>query len=224
MDYQMMLWQLTKGSGVTLMVFFLTYVLAIPLGMLVTFGMRGRIKPMKWFLGGYIYVMRGTPLMLQIFFIWYGLPMIPYLGAYMTLSNRLAAALVAFTLNYAAYFAEIFRGGLMAVDKGQYEAAKVLGLGHTQTLFHIIFPQMLRVIVPSLANETITLIKDTSLIFVIGLGDLMEAAKNISNAQATVIPYFFCAVFYLILTTLPAWLFKRLEKRLQVASAGSNGG
>lgn len=213
MDYLGMLQQLLKGSGITIIVFCATYVMALPLGMLVTLGVRCRFKPLKAVLNFYIYIMRGTPLMLQIFTIFYGLPFLPVVGPYLTLTSRMAAALIAFTLNYAAYFAEIFRGGLLAVDKGQYEAAKVLGLNRTQTMFRIIFPQMFRVALPSLANETITLVKDTSLVFVIGMGDLLEAAKNIANAQATILPYFFCMIFYLILTTVPAIIFKKLEKK-----------
>jgi polar amino acid transport system permease protein len=213
MDYGVMFQQLLKGCWVTIEVFCMTYILSIPLGMLVTLGVRGRFKPLKWFLEAFIYVMRGTPLILQIFFIWYGLPFIPGIGSYLILPSRFAAIMIAFTLNYAAYFAEIFRGGLLAVDKGQYEAAKVLGLSRSQTMLRIIFPQMFRVALPSLANETITLVKDTSLVFVIGLGGLLEEATNIANAQATIIPYVFCAIFYLILTTAPAIIFKKLEKK-----------
>ena len=213
MDYLGMIEQLAKGCGITVIVFCATYVMSIPLGMVVTLGVRSRFAPLRAVLHFYIYIMRGTPLMLQIFTIFYGLPCIPVLGPYLTLNSRMAAVLIAFTLNYAAYFAEIFRGGFLAVDRGQYEAAKVLGLNRSQTMFRIIFPQMFRVALPSLANETITLVKDTSLVFVIGIGDLLEAAKNIANAEVTILPYFFCMVFYLILTTVPALVFKKLEKK-----------
>lgn len=213
MDYKILFEQLIKGSGLTLLVFFSTYVLSIPLGMMVTLGVRVRFKPLNLLLRFYIYIMRGTPLMLQLFFIFYGLPFIPVIGPYITLNDRFAAVLIAFTMNYAAYFAEIFRGGLLAVDKGQYEAGKVLGFSKAQIMLRIVFPQMFRVVLPSLANETITLIKDTSMIFVVGLGGLLEEAKNLANAEATIIPYFFCAVFYLILTTFPAFLFKKLEQK-----------
>lgn len=217
MDYTSMLVQLLKGSAMTLLIFSVTYLGSIPLGMLTTLGLRSKKKPLKLVLEIYVYVMRGTPLILQIFFLFYGLAFLPVIGPYVTFHNRLVAALVAFTLNYAAYFAEIFRGGLIAVDKGQYEAAKVLGMGRTQTMGYIIFPQMFRVVLPSLANETITLIKDTSLVFVIGIGGLLEEAKNLANANATIVPYFFCAVFYLILTTIPAVVFKKLEQRYRVS-------
>lgn len=213
MDYGMIVEQLTKGSLITILVFLVVYVLSVPMGMVVTLLVRSRIKPVRWIFEGYIYLMRGTPLILQVFILFYGLPFIPYIGPYLTLTNRYVTIFIAFSLNYAAYFAEIFRGGMLAVDKGQYEASKVLGLNRGQTLLKIIFPQMFRVALPSLANETITLVKDTSLVFVIGIGELLESATRIVNEQATIIPYVFCAVFYLILTTIPAVIFKRLEKK-----------
>lgn len=125
----------------------------------------------------------------------------------------MTACCVAFILNYAAYFAEIFRGGLLAVDPGQYEAAKVLGLNKVQTFWHVVCPQMFRVALPSLGNETITLVKDTSLIFCLGLHELLQNATNLVNTYADFTPYLYCAVFYLILTTIPTILIRRLEKR-----------
>ena len=203
---------LMQGIGYTLTVFAVTIVLSIPLGLLLTFASGSRIAPLRWLTRGYVFIIRGTPLMLQLFFVYFGLPFLPVIGPYLKL-GRLAAANIAFVLNYAAYFCEIFRGGLLSIDGGQYEAAKVLGFGRVRTMLQIILPQMVKVALPSVANETITLVKDTALVSVIGLSDLMELSKKLVNSMVDVTPYIIAAAIYLVLifglTKLFAWLEKK---------------
>ena len=152
-----------QGAKTTVLVFFIVIITSIPLGFFVTLLGRSKFRPIGWLVNIYITIMRGTPLILQLFFVYFAMPYIPLIGPYITM-ERLPAALIAFILNYAAYFAEIFRGGLMAIDKGQNEAAKVLGLNKIQTFIYVIIPQMIRVSLPALSNESITLVKDTSLL------------------------------------------------------------
>ncbi|MBR7185444.1 MAG: amino acid ABC transporter permease [Clostridia bacterium] len=203
---------LMQGIGYTLTVFAVTIVLSIPLGLLLTFASRSRIAPLRWLTRGYVFVIRGTPLMLQLFFVYFGLPFLPIIGPYLKL-GRLAAANIAFVLNYAAYFCEIFRGGLLSIDPGQYEAAKVLGFGRFRTMIQIILPQMIKVALPSVANETITLVKDTALVSVIGLSDLMELSKKLVNSMVDVTPYIIAACIYLVLIFALTKLFEHLEKK-----------
>ncbi|MBQ2766821.1 MAG: amino acid ABC transporter permease [Clostridia bacterium] len=203
---------LMQGIGYTLAVFAVTIVLSIPLGLLLTFASRSRIAPLRWLTRGYVFVIRGTPLMLQLFFVYFGLPFLPVIGPYLKL-GRLAAANIAFVLNYAAYFCEIFRGGLLSIDRGQYEAAKVLGFGRFRTMMQIILPQMIKVALPSVANETITLVKDTALVSVIGLSDLMELSKKLVNSMVNVTPYIIAAMIYLVLIFGLTKLFEQLEKK-----------
>lgn len=166
-----------QGAKITILVFFIVIIASIPLGFFVTLLGRSKFKPICWLVNIYITIMRGTPLILQLFFVYFALPYVPLIGKYITL-DRFPAALIAFILNYAAYFAEIFRGGLMAIDKGQYEAAKVLGFNKIQTFIHIIIPQMIRVSLPALSNEAITLVKDTSLLYVISIAEISYVAKQ----------------------------------------------
>ncbi len=161
---------------------------------------------------GFINLMRGTPLLLQIFFVYYGLPYVPGLGDYLTF-DRFTAGAVAFALNYAAYYAEIFRGGLLAVDKGQYEASKVLGLTPLQTKLKIVMPQMFRIALPSVSNETIILLKDTALVTAIGLTDLLKVTKDIVNRTTDIRAFIVAAVFYLIISYILTFIFKALEKK-----------
>ena len=156
--------------------------------------------------------MRGTPLMLQLFFFYYGLPFIPGIGKYLSMT-RFTAGCVAFIFNYAAYFCEIFRGGLLSVDPGQYEAAKVLGIGKWHMTSRIIIPQMVKVVLPSVSNETITLIKDTALVASIGITDLLHYTKSLVNSSANVFPFFVAAVFYLMMTFVLTKVFNQLEKK-----------
>jgi len=205
---------LLKGIGFTLALFAITIVTSIPLGLGLTFLANSRIKPVSLLTRAYVLVMRGTPLMLQLFFFYFGLPFLPYVGKYLIM-DRFPAACLTFALNYAAYFCEIFRGGLMSIDKGQYEAARVLGLSSFQTTFRIVLPQMVKVVLPAVANEAITLVKDTALASAIGISDLMHYTRSLVNSRAEVTPFFFAAVFYLLFTVLLTRLFSRLEEKFK---------
>lgn len=198
---------MADGLAVTLEVFILTLVLSIPLGIVVSMLRIIRIKLISRITELYIWVMRGTPLMLQIVFIFFGLPVIGITF------DRFAAVIIAFVLNYAAYFGEIFRGGIESIDKGQYEAAKVLGLSSYRTFTRIILPQMFKIVLPSIANEVITLVKDTSLVYVVGIGELLRAGKTASNRDASLIPLALVGVVYLLLTAVFTVVFNKIEKR-----------
>lgn len=202
-----------SGCGLTVKLFFIVIVLSIPFGLLLTFLYTGKSKIIGRIVGFYILIMRGTPLLLQIFFVWYGLPFIPVVGKYLTISDRFTAACVAYVFNYAAYFAEIFRGGLLSVDKGQFEAAKVLGLSESQTTFKIVLPQMIRISLPAVSNEAIILIKDTALITTIGLYDLLKVTNNIVNRTTNIAAFGVAACFYLIMSYFLTVAFKQLEKK-----------
>lgn len=205
--------QMFEGCGLTIALFMVTIVFSIPLGLVLTFLYTGKNRVINKIVGFYILVMRGTPLLLQIFFVYYGLPFIPKIGQYLVISDRFTAGAIAFILNYAAYFAEIFRGGILSVDKGQYEAAKVLGISEIQTKFRIVMPQMFRISLPSVANETVILLKDTALITTIGLSDLLKVTTNIVNRTTNVSAYVVAAAFYLVLSYFLSILFKKLEKK-----------
>ena len=211
MDYIIsLLPPLAQGSLVTLKLFAITLVLALPLGLALALARLSRWRALHHAVSGFIWLMRGTPLMLQLLFVYYALPFVPYVGI------RLAdfpAAVVAFALNYAAYFAEIFRAGIQSIDRGQYEGAKALGMSYPQTMRRIVLPQMLRRSLPPLANETITLVKDTSLIYVLALNDLLRAARGFVQRDFTITPFVVAAAFYLLMTLLLTWIFQRLEKR-----------
>ncbi len=213
MDLLSWIQQMTEGCGLTIALFMVTIVLSIPLGLVLTFLYTGKNRIIKKIVGFYILIMRGTPLMLQIFFVYFGLPFIPAVGKYLVISDRFTAGAIAFVLNYGAYFAEIFRGGILSVDKGQYEAAKVLGISEMQTKFKIVMPQMFRISLPSVANETVILLKDTALITAIGLSDLLKVTTNIVNRTTNVSAYIVAAAFYLVLSYLLTILFKKLEKK-----------
>lgn len=203
---------LCRGIGVTLTLFVVTIVLSIPLGLGATFLSNCRTAPVRWITRGYVFLMRGTPLMLQLFFFYFGLPQLPVIGAYLTM-GRFTAACVTFVLNYAAYFCEIFRGGLLSIDRGQYEAARVLGMNRPQTTFKVVLPQMVKVVLPATANEAITLIKDTALVTSIGIADLLHFTKSLVNGTANVTPFFVAAVFYLVMTFGLTKLFGYFEKK-----------
>lgn len=194
-----------SGLNTTLKVFSLTLVLSIPLGVLVSLGRLSKIKPLSSAVQLYIWVMRGTPLLLQIVFIFFGLPIIGITF------DRFTAVMIAFILNYAAYFGEIFRGGIESIDKGQYDAAKVLGFTPSKTFIRIILPQVIKIVMPSIANEVITLIKDTALVYIVGLGELLRAGKIASNRDASLMPLVLVGIIYLILTALLEAIFKKFE-------------
>ena len=197
---------LLSGSLMTLKIFFWTIILAFPLGILVALGEMSKFKPLRYLVEFYVWIMRGTPLLLQLIFVFYGLPLLQIVFA------RYQAALFAFVLNYAAYFAEIFRGGFQSIDPGQFEAAQVLRLSRFQTMRKIIIPQVLKIVLPSIGNEVINLIKDSSLVYVIGLGDLLRAGNVAMARDVTLLPLVLVAIIYLALISLCTLMQKRIEK------------
>lgn len=197
---------LLSGTSMTLSIFGLTLLLALPLGLLVSVGLRSHFKPLRALLDFYVWVMRGTPLLLQLIFVFYGLPLIHLV------LERYSAALFAFVLNYAAYFVEIFRGGLQSVDQGQIEAAQMLKLKPKQIFMHIILPQVNKKVIPAIGNEVINLVKDSSLVYVIGLGDLLRAGNIAMARDVTLLPLLAVAAIYLVLTAVLTWLLRRAER------------
>ena len=193
------------GSEITLEIFAVTLVLALPLGMLAALGRLSQLKLLSRLVEFYVWIMRGTPLMLQLLFVYFALPMV---GIRLP---DLAAALLAFTLNYAAYFAEIFRAGIQSVPKGQYEAARTLGMSYPQTMRRIILPQVFRMVLPPVSNETINLVKDTSLVYILAMNDLLRVARTIVQREFDMTPFLIAAVFYLAMTFVLTWGFKKLE-------------
>ncbi|WP_057893523.1 amino acid ABC transporter permease [Lacticaseibacillus brantae] len=201
---------LMSGAQMTLSIFALTIIGAIPLGMILAVGlMRAKTWLMKGvhaLLTAYIWLFRGTPLLLQLIFVFYGLPILGIVF------DRYSAALFAFILNYAAYFAEIFRGGFAAVDRGQTEASMMLNLTRWQTLRYVVIPQVVKIVLPSIGNEVINLVKDSSLVYVIGLGDLLRAGNVASARDVTLLPLVMVGVIYLVLTLVLTLGLKLLEK------------
>lgn len=214
MDYLLnILGPLLEGTLVTLQVFGATLVLAVPFGLALALLRLSHFRAASTAVAGYVWLMRGTPLMLQMLFIYFALPFVPVIGIRLP---DFPAAIVAFVLNYAAYFAEIFRAGIQSVGRGQYEAAQVLGMSRAQTMRRIILPQMVKRILPPMSNETITLVKDTSLIYVLAMNDLLRAARGIVQRDFTTMPFVVAAAFYLAMTLLLTWGFMRLEKKYAV--------
>ena len=201
--------QMLLGTVDTLRLFFITIVLAIPLGILLAFCRISPFKILRDVVAAYVYVLRGTPLMLQLLFVYFGLPFIPFIGVRL---DDFPAAVLAFVLNYGAYFCEIFRAGLQAIPKGQFEAAKTLGMNYTQTMRRIILPQVFKIILPPVSNETITLVKDTSLIYVLAMNDLLRTTRNLVQRDFNIMPFVVAAVFYLVLTLILTYGFNKLEK------------
>jgi len=201
------------GLGTTLKLFFVTLLAALPLGFAVTMMMRGGIPPLRWAARGFVYLMRSTPLVLQLLFLYFGLPCLPYVGGYFSTMGRFTATVWGFVLNYAAYFAEIFRGGMLAVDRGQYEAARVLGLSQGQAILWVVAPQMLRVAMPSISNETITLVKDTSLMFTLAVPEVLQFAKSAVSSTGKTFPFVAAGVIYLVMNLVITWLLKAVEGR-----------
>jgi polar amino acid transport system permease protein len=193
--------------------FVTTIILSLPLGLLLALARLSRLQTVSGTVGVYIWLFRGTPLMLQLLFIYFGLPFIPYIGIRL---DDFPAALLAFVLNYAAYFAEIFRAGIQSIDRGQYEGAKVLGMTYTQTMRRIILPQVIKRILPPVSNETITLVKDTSLIYVLAMNDLLRTTRALVQRDFNTMPFIVAAVFYLLMTLVLTWLFQKLEQRYGV--------
>ena len=213
MTFQTMVGLLGQSFLTTLSIFALTLLGSLPLGLLITFGRRSKFAPLSGIVKFYISIMRGTPLMLQLL-VWYFGPF--YLFG-MNIGNwRFIAVIVAFVINYAAYFAEIYRGGIESIPVGQYEAAEVLGYSKSQTFFKIILPQMVKRVLPSVTNEVITLVKDTSLAYAIGVVEMFTRAKQIAVAPNTpgFVTLFVAGVFYYIFNFVVAWVMERIEKRL----------
>lgn len=197
------------GFKTTLWVFGITALFSLPLGLIICLLRLSKFKIIRLLTQTYILIMRGTPLLLQIIFIFFGLPI---MGIVL---NREVSTLIAFILNYGAYFAEIFRGGINSIDIGQFEAAKVLRLSKRNTYFGIIFPQVFKIVLPSLGNELITLVKDTSLVYILGLGDILRAAKTLSNKDATLIPLFLAGAAYLIFIAIFTYILKKVENKFE---------
>ncbi len=198
---------LLRGAVTTLQLFAIVIVLSIPFGILLAFLKQVRFKPLQWLITLYIWIMRGTPLLLQLIFIYYVLPSV---GINF---DRMPAAIVAFTLNYAAYFAEIFRGGIDAIPQGQYEAAKMLKLTPFQTVRYIILPQVIKIVLPSVFNEIINLVKDSSLLYVLGIGDIILESRVAANRDASLEPMFVAGALYLIMIGVLTYVSKQVEKR-----------
>ena len=203
---------LAGGLKYTVSLFFITVLVSIPIGLLLSFTRVGRSKVLKGVVGAYVWVMRGTPLLLQLYFFCYGITFLPGIGDYLVM-DRFQAAILAFILNYAASFCEIFRGGILSVDKGQYEAAKVLGYSKWQTTTKIVIPQMLKVCLPPVSNECITLVKDTALVTAIGVTEILYFAKASVNRDVNATAYLVAAAFYLLMTYGLTKLFQYLEKK-----------
>lgn len=207
-----MLLQLAKGMGTTVEIFFLTLLFALPLGLMLAFGRMSKKKPVQLVSKFYISVMRGTPLMLQLIVVYFA----PYyvFGLRVSPGYRFVAVIIAFVLNYAAYFAEIYRSGIESMPVGQYEAAKVLGYSKAQTFFKIILPQVIKRILPPVTNETITLVKDTSLAFVLAEAEMFTIAKQIAAKDTSMVPLMVAGVFYYIFNLLVAGFMEHMEKKL----------
>ena len=212
MNFSVMMQQLVGGMGASLLIFVLTLLFSMPLGLAVAFGRMSKFKPLQAIVKFFIAILRGTPLMLQLLVVFFG----PYylFGWTLPRSYRFVAVILGFSINYAAYFAEIYRSGIESIPKGQYEAAAVLGYNKQQTFFKIIFPQMVKRVLPPVTNEVITLVKDTSLAFVLTYEEMFTVAKQIAAAQTTIMPLFVAGVFYFIFNAVVAFVMEGIEKKL----------
>ena len=212
MSFSVMLSQMGEGMMKSMGIFFLTLIFSLPLGLLVSFGRMSKNPILRTIVKVYISIMRGTPLMLQLLVVYFG----PFylFGMNIGGSYRFTAIIIGFSVNYAAYFAEIYRSGIEAIPAGQYEAARMLGYSKTQTLFKIVFPQVIKMILPSVTNEVITLVKDTSLSFALAYAEMFTIAKQIAAAQTSFVPFVVAAVFYYIFNLLVAVVMEAIEKKL----------
>ena len=204
--------ELLGGLAVSVEIFFLTLAVALPLGFAIAFGRMSRNRLVRAVFRGYVSVVRGTPLMLQVMFVYFA----PYVLFGLPLSNypRLLATVIAFGLNYAAYFAEIYRGGILSIDRGQTEAAVALGMPKGMCFVRIVLPQVIKRVIPAVGNEVITLVKDTSLAFTIAVTEMFTVARQLSSAHTTMAPLIAAGAFYYIFNFLVAWAMERLERRL----------
>lgn len=200
-----------KGLGLTINLYILTMVFSLPLGVLLSLGRLKNKGILNNIILFYTSLFRGTPLLLQLFFVYYGLPML--LGLRFT---PFTAAVITFVINYAAYFCEIFRGSILGIEQGQYEAAKVLGMSYWQTMRRIIIPQSLITALPPLSNEAISLIKDTSLVSAIGMAEILRNSRELVTRDFSVVPFIICAVLYLLMSVVVIVFFKKLEEKVMI--------
>jgi len=212
MSFGRILLQLVSGMGVSIEIFMVTLIFSLPLGLLVAFGRMSKNKVLSGIIKGYISIMRGTPLMLQLMVVYFG----PYyfFGLQISAGYRMWAAFIGFVINYAAYFAEIYRSGIQSMPAGQYEAAKLLGYNRKQTFTVIVLPQVIKRILPSVTNEVITLVKDTSLAFTISVAEMFSTAKALASAQTSMMPFVAAALFYYIFNFVVACGMDFAEKKL----------
>jgi len=196
-----------EGLKITLSVFFITLIISVPLGIMIAFLRLSKNKIISQMSNLYILIMRGTPLLLQLIFVFFGLPLMGIIF------DRFDAVILAFSLNYAAYFAEIFRGGIQSIDKGQYEGAFVLGFSKFEMYRKIIFPQVIKRVLPAMSNEVITLIKDTAIVYAIGLNDILRIAQISQNRQASIVPLIEAGAVYLVLIGILTITFKKIENK-----------
>ncbi len=213
MEMTVLLGLLWEGMMLSVEIFLLTLLFSLPLGLLVAFGRMSKNFVIRNLVKIYIAIMRGTPLMLQLLVVYFG----PYYLFEIKISQgyRFIAVIIAFSINYAAYFAEIYRAGIESISKGQYEAAKILGYNQFQTFFKIIFPQVIKRIIPPVTNETITLVKDTSLASAIALSEMFNLAKQISAAETNMMPLVIAGIFYFIFNYAVAFLMEFVESRFR---------
>ena len=212
MMLESMLIQLCKGMLTSIEIFVFTLLLSLPLGLVIAWGRMSNIKPIRLLMKVYISIMRGTPLMLQLIVVFFA----PYyiFGISTSSQFRIIAVIMAFSINYAAYFAEIYRGGIESIPKGQYEAAQILGYSKFETFFIIILPQVIKIVLPSITNEISTLVKDTSLSFVLAIPEMFTVAKQIAAAQASITALLVAGVFYYIFNMIVALLMEAIEEEL----------
>ena len=201
---------LTEGFGMTFKLFCLTLLFALPLGLIISFGSMSRFKPLKWLVKTFVWIIRGTPLMLQLIVVYYG----PGLLFNLPLMERFSAALLTFVINYACYFSEIYRGGIESVSRGQHEAGQVLGMTKTQVFFRVILLQVIKRIVPPMSNEIITLVKDTSLARIIAVYEIIWSAERFVKLKGLMWPLFYTGAFYLLFSGLLTLLFGYIEKKM----------
>ena len=212
MSFSAMMVQMTQGFGQTVLIFVLTLLFSLPLGLLVAFCRMSKISPLRGIAKVFISILRGTPLMLQLIVVFFG----PFYLFNIRISNsyRFVAIIIGFAVNYSAYFAEIYRSGIESIPVGQYEAANVLGYSNTQTFVHIIFPQMVKRVLPPVTNEVITLVKDTSLAFAIAYQEMFTTAKQIAAAETSILPLFVAGAFYFVFNFIVAQIMERIENKM----------
>ena len=211
MQINTMISQLAGGMLVSTEIFVVTLVFSLPLGLLIAFGRMSKNKVLQGIVKTYISIMRGTPLMLQLMVVYFG----PFYLWGMNIGNyKFTAIILGCSLNYAAYFAEIYRSGIESIPVGQYEAARLLGYNKSQTFFKIVLPQVVKIVLPSVTNEVITLVKDTSLVYSVSYIEMFALAKQIAAAQTTVVPFVIAGVFYYIFNFVVAWVMEWFEKKL----------